>query len=60
MFSFAGRSLGIVLVGKVFKKTFRIEELDDRKYRWVVEEDFHWNFRVTYTRFLALFSGPFD
>ena len=36
------------LVGKVFKKAFKILGFDKRKgtCRWVVEQDFHGNFQV--------------
>ena len=43
-FSFAGHLVGFNLVGKVFRKAFRILELDERKGRWLVEQDFHGNF----------------
>ena len=32
-------------MGKVFRKAFRILGLDEKKGRWVVEQDFHGNFR---------------
>ena len=35
---------------KVFRKAFRILELDERKGRRVVEEDFHRKFQVNVTR----------
>ena len=44
IFSFAGHLVGFILVGKVFRKAFRILELDERKGRRVVEQDFHGNF----------------
>ena len=46
--------------GKVFRKAFRILELDERKGRWVVEQDFHGNFQVNLTGFFAFFSGVLD
>ena len=46
--------------GKVFKKAFRILGLDERKGRWVVEQDFHGNFQVNVTCFFAFFSGVLD
>ena len=52
--------LRTLLVGKVFKKAFRILELDERKGRWVVEQDFHGNFQVNVTWFFAFFSGFLD
>ena len=40
----------------VFKKAFRMLELDERKGRWVkVEQDFHGNFQVNVTWFFCLF-----
>ena len=47
-------------MGRVFRKAFRILGLDERKGRWVVEQDFHGNFRVNVTWFFALFSGVLD
>ena len=44
-------------VGKVFRKAFRILGLDERKGRWVVEQDFHGNFQVNVTWFFAFFCG---
>ena len=49
--------VGFILVGKVFRKALRILRLDERKGRWVVEQDFHGNFQVNVTWFLAFFSG---
>ena len=47
--------------GKGFwKSLIRILELDERKARWVVEQDFHGNFQVNVTWFFAFFSGVFD
>ena len=46
--------------GKLFGKTFRILQLGERKGRWVVEQDFHGNFRVNVTWFFAFFSGVLD
>ena len=43
--SFAGHLVGFILVGKVFRKAFRILGLGERKGRWVVEQDFHAIFR---------------
>ena len=48
-FSLAGHLVGFILVGKVFRKAFRILGLDERKGRWVVEQDFHGNFQVNVT-----------
>ena len=44
-------------MGKVFRKAFRILELDERKGRRVVEQDFHANFQVNVTWFFAFSSG---
>ena len=35
-------------MGKVFRKVFRILGLDERKGRWVVEQDFHGNFHIVF------------
>ena len=47
-------------MGKVVRKAFRILELDERKGRWVVEQDFHGNFQVDVTFFFVFFSGVLD
>ena len=39
-------------MGKDFRKGFRILELDKRKGRWVVEQDFHEIFRSMLHGFL--------
>ena len=54
-FSFAGNLEGFILVGKCFRKAFRILGLDERKGRWVEEQDFHGNFLVNGTLFFYLF-----
>jgi len=59
-FSLAGHLVDFILVGKVFKRAFRILGLDERKGRWVVEQDFHGNFQVNVTWFFAFFSGVLD
>ena len=46
-----------ILVGNTFKKALRILGLDERKGRWGVEQDFHGNFQVNVTWFVAFFSG---
>ena len=46
--------------GKSFRKAFRISGLDERKGRWVVEQDFHGNFQVNVTWFFAFFYGVLD
>ena len=38
-------------MGKVFRKAFRILGLDERKGRWVMEQDFHGDFQVLVTWF---------
>ena len=52
--------MGFILVGKVFRKSFRILGLDERKGSWVVEQDFHENFQVNVTWLFAFFSGVLD
>ena len=47
-------------MGKLFGKAFRISELDERKDRWVVEQDFQANFRGSVTWFLPFFSDLLD
>ena len=51
-FFFGGHFLGIILVGKVFGKGFRIVGLDEESF-------FFRNFRVKVT-FFATFSGLLD
>ena len=58
-FSFA-EHLGFILVGKVYRKSFRILGLDKGKGRWVVEQDFHGNFRFNVTWSFAFFSIVLD
>ena len=45
-------------MGKVFRKAFRILGLDERKGRWVVEQDFDGNFY--FTCFFAFLCGVLD
>ena len=52
LFFFGGHFLGIILVGKVFGKGFRIVGLDEESF-------FFRNFRVKVT-FFATFSGLLD
>ena len=47
-------------MGKVFRKAFRILGLDERKGRWVVEQDFHGNFQVNVIWFFDFLSGVLD
>ena len=58
-FSLAGHLVGLILVGNFFRKAFRILGLDERKIRWVMEQDFHGNFQVNVTWFFSFFSGVF-
>ena len=59
-FSLAGHLVGFILVGRVFRKVFRILGLGERKGRWVMEQDFHGDFQVLVTWFFASFSGVLD
>ena len=59
-FSLAGHLVGFILVGKVFRKALRILGLDERKGRWVMEQDFHGDFQVLVTWLFASFSGVLD
>ena len=59
-FSLAGHLVGYILVGRVFRKAFRILGLGERKGRWVMEQDFHGDFQVLVTCFFASFSGVLD
>ena len=45
-FSLAGHLVGFILMGRVFKKAFRILGLGVRKGRWEMEQDFHENLQV--------------
>ena len=55
-FSLAGHLVGFILVGRVFRKAFRILGLGERKGRWAMEQDFHGDFQVNVTWFFASFS----
>ena len=55
-FSLAGHLVGFILVGRVFRKAFRILGLGESKGRWVMEQDF----QVNVTWFFASFSGVLD
>ena len=59
-FSLAGHLVGFVLVGRVFRKAFRILGLGERKGRWAIEQDFHGDFQVNVTWFFTSFSGVLD
>ena len=59
-FSLAGHLVGFNLVGRVFRKAFRILGLGERKGRWVMEQDFHGDFQVNVSWFFASFSGVLD
>ena len=56
-FSLAGHLVGFVLLGRVFRKAFRILGLGERKGRWAMEQDFHGDFQVNVTWFFTSFSG---
>ena len=45
-FSLAGHLVGLILMGRVFRKAFRILGLGERKGRWAMEQDFHGDFQV--------------
>ena len=47
-------------MGIVFRNSFRILGLGERKGRWVMEQDFHADFQVKVTWFFASFSGVLD
>ena len=59
-FSLAGHLVGFLLVGRVFRKGFRILGLGERKGRWAMEQDFRGDFQVNVTWFFASFSGVLD
>ena len=59
-FSLAGHLVGFILVGRVFRKAFRILGLGERKGRSAMEQDFHGDFQVNVTWFFASFSGVLD
>ena len=59
-FSLAGHLVGFILVGRVFRKAFRILGLGERKGRWAMEQNFHGDFPVNVTWFFASFSGVLD
>ena len=59
-FPLAGHLVGFILVGRVFRKAFRILGLGERKGRWAMEQDFHGDFQVNVTWFFASFSGVLD
>ena len=44
-------------MAKVFRRAFRILGLDERKGRWIVEQDFHGNFQVMLHGFLPFSLG---
>ena len=59
-FSLAGHFVGFILVGRVFRKAFRILGLGERKGRWAMEQDFQEDFQVNVTWYFASFSGVLD
>ena len=60
LFSSAGHLAGFILVGKVFSKACRILGLEERKGRWLVEQDCHGNLQVNVAWFFAFFWGVPD
>ena len=58
--SLAGHLVGFILVGRVYRKAFRILGLGERKGRWVMEQDFHGDFQVNVTWFFACLCGVLD
>ena len=59
-FFFLLHLVGFILVGRDFRKAFRILGLGERKGRWVMEQDFHEDFQVLVTWFFASFSVVLD
>ena len=59
-FYLAGHLVGFILVGRVFRKAFRILGLGERKGGWAMEQDFHGDFHVNVTCIFASFSGVLD
>ena len=59
-FPLAGHLVGFILMGRVFRKAFRILGLGERKGRWVMEQDFHGDLQVNLAWFFAVFSGVLD
>ena len=59
-FSLAGHLVGFILIGRVFRKAFRILGLGERKGRWAMERDFHGDLQVNLAWFFAFFSGVLD
>ena len=59
-FSLAGHLVGFILVGRIFRKAFRILRLGERKGRWAMEQDFDGDFQVNVTWFLSIFPGVHD
>ena len=59
-FSLTGHLVGFILVGRVFRKAFRILGLGERKGRWAMKQDFHGDLQVNLTWFFAFFSGVLD
>ena len=55
-FSLAGHLVGFFLLGRVFRKAFRILGLGERKGRRAMEQDFHGDFQVNVTWFFLLLS----
>ena len=54
-FSLVGHLVGFILMGRVFRKAFRILGLAERKGRWVMEQDFHGDLQVNLACFFCHF-----
>ena len=52
--------VGFILMGRVFRKAFRMLGLGERKGRWAMEQDFHGDLQVNLAWFFAFFSGVLD
>ena len=59
-FFLAWHLVGFILVGRGFRKAFRILGLGERKGRWAMEQDFHGDLQVNLAWFFAFFSGVLD
>ena len=59
-FYFAGHLVGFILMGRFFRKAFRILGLGERKGRRAIEQDFHGDLQVNLAWFFAFFSSVLD
>ena len=57
-FSLAGHLVGFILIGRVFRKAFRILGLGKRKGRWAMEQHFHGDLQVNLAWFLPFLRCP--